>query len=160
VEKEDAYAVHQFASNPKVKKYIGWQLKHDLEDTKVLIQTMLDREAARTHAYASVVESATDVVVGTVMFFNADWAAGHIELGYVLCESVWNRGYGTVLVRHLSRYALEALGFNKVYDRVTGVNVGSIRILEKNGYTVEAILNDYYYIDEEYSDCVILSFKG
>ena len=159
VKVEDLEAIHLYACNPNVKKYIGWQLKASLEDTNSLIQTMLDREVAGTHAYASLVEIESNLVVGTLMIFGADWSAGHCEIGYVLSEAVWNKGYGTEIVKSLIEDAVDTLGFRKVFARVISANVGSIRVLEKNGFTVEAVLKDYYFINNELCDCIFLSYK-
>jgi len=63
---EDAQAVHDYASDKDVKKFIGWNLMKSLEETTEFIKTMINREKADTHLYASVALKATDEVIGTV----------------------------------------------------------------------------------------------
>lgn len=150
---EHAEMIHIFASKPNVKKYIGWQLKETLEKTAEYVKTLIERHEAGSHVYASVVEKESDRVIGTVMLFGFDKMANHGEIGYVLDDSVWGKGYGTQLVNWLSEYAFHELGLRKLFARVVNTNVGSARILEKNGYTLEAELKDYFMIDDCLMNC-------
>ena len=75
MEMEDAKTIHEYASNPDVKKFIGWPLSITMEDTNELVSGMIGKEAAGTHLYATVIAKDTDQIVGTVMVFNFNKAA-------------------------------------------------------------------------------------
>lgn len=157
---EDLEDIHAYASNPNVKRYIGWQLKETEEQTAGLIELMLSRQEAKTHVYASVEEIATGRVIGTVMLFGFDWEANHGEIGYVFHEDSWGKGYATAAVEMVCEHAFKEMGLSKLFARVVSVNGGSARVLEKNGFSLEATLRDYYKIDGILSDCLYYSRRS
>ena len=153
VSQEHAKMVHVYASKPTVKKYIGWPLMADLAQTAEYVSTLIARHEAGSHIYASVLEKKSNRVIGTAMIFGVDKMANHGEIGYVLDDTFWGNGYGTQIVCMLTEYAFKELGLRKIFARIVNVNVGSARVLEKNGYTLEAELKDYYMIDGRLMSC-------
>lgn len=144
---------HAYVSDPDVKQYIGWPLMTSLEMTKDYLDMLIQRHEAKTHVYASVVEKSSNTVVGTLMLFGFDEEAHHCEIGYVFAKSVWGKGYGTVCAKWFTDLAFTQYKQRKVFARIVHVNKGSGAVLEKNGFTLEGTLKDYYFINEAYSDC-------
>lgn len=149
---EDTLSIHKYASDEDVSRYIGWDLTYKLEETIELIETMMQKESTGASIYASVVHKETNEVIGTCMIFNFNKEAKHAEIGYVLSSPYWNKSYGTEIVKILNDYALEYLGLHKLHARVVDVNIGSSKVLEKNGFLLEGRLKDYYFIDKKYYD--------
>ena len=146
----DAEEIHCYASDKEVSRFIGWRLMHTLEETRDHIEEMIKRESEDTHLYASIVLKSTQAIIGTVMIFNFSPEAKHAEIGYVFHKDHWGKGYGTEAVALMKDFAFEALNLNKIHARVVDANIGSIRILEKNGLELEGRLKDYYFIDGVY----------
>ena len=151
----DAEAIHSYASDENVKRFIGWPLMKSLEETRSHIEEMLKRESAGTHLYASVALKSTQEIIGTVMIFNFDREANHAEIGYVFHSKHWGKGYGTESVALMSDFAFEILALHKIHARVVDANVGSARILEKNGFLLEGRLKDHHFIEGRYYDSLI-----
>ena len=152
---KDAPAIHSYASDKNVKRFIGWPLMKTLEETQNYVEEMIRREAAGTHLYASIVLKATGEVIGTAMIFNFDREAMHAEVGYVFHGSYWGKGYGTEAVTLMSAFSFDVLNLHKLHARVVDANVGSARVLEKNGFELEGRLRDYYFIDNSYYDLML-----
>ena len=152
---KDAEAIHSYASDENVKRFIGWPLMKTLEDTRSYIEEMLKREEAGTHLYASVVLRATEEIIGTVMIFNFDREANHAEIGYVFSRKYWGRGYGTEAAALMIGFAFDSLCLHKLHARVVDANIGSARVLEKNGFVLEGRVKDYYFIDGSYYDLML-----
>lgn len=151
----DGNAIHEYASNPDVSRFIGWPLMHSYGETMAFVQEMMNKEEAGTHIYANVIENDSDKVIGTVMLFNFDKVANKAEIGYVFHQDIWGKGYCTEAATIVCKYAFEVLGLHKIHAQVTAVNVGSSRVLEKNGFEKEGHLKDHYYIDDRYYDCLL-----
>jgi ribosomal-protein-alanine N-acetyltransferase len=151
----DAKAIHQFASNEEVSRFIGWNLMNTLNQTSEFIELMLKRESAGTHLYASIVLKSTQEIIGTAMIFNFDKEANHAEIGYVFDKGNWGKGYGSECVALMSDYAFESLNLHKLHASVVDANIGSARILEKNGYELEGRLKDHYFIENKYYDALL-----
>lgn len=151
----DAQEIHNYASNKEVSRFIGWNLMNTLEDTTKHIETMLKRESAGTHLYASVALKATHEIIGTAMIFNFDKEANQAEIGYVFHKDHWGKGYGTESVALISDFAFESLKLHKLHANVVDANIGSSRILEKNGYLLEGRLRDHFFIEDKYYDAML-----
>lgn len=79
------------------------------------------------------------------------------EIGYWLGEPFWNRGIITEAVKIVSDYAFSQYAICRLYAGIFEYNKGSMRVLEKAGYTLEAIhrkaitknnilLDEYVYV--------------
>ena len=56
---------------------------------------------------------------------------GHI--GYGVRYSEWNKGYGTIMLSETLRYARKNLFLDRILITCNDTNIGSARIIEKNG---------------------------
>jgi RimJ/RimL family protein N-acetyltransferase len=75
------------------------------------------------------------------------------EIGYWLGEPYWNKGIATRSVKLVTDYALNELPFIRVHTGVFDYNVGSMKVLIKNGYAKDgvfrkAILKNGHIFDE------------
>lgn len=148
----DAEEIHSYASDENVSRFIGWKLMHTLDETRDYIEEMMKRESVGTHLYASIVLKSTQVIIGTAMIFNFNLEAKHAEIGYVFHSDHWGKGYGTEAIALMNDFAFESLNLNKLHACVVDANIGSSRILEKNGFELEGRLKYYYFIDGVYYD--------
>ncbi len=149
---DDTREIHTYVSDEEVSRFIGWKLMKTLDETRAFIETMLKREAAGTHMYASVILKATQAIIGTVMIFDFDQIANQAEIGYVFHKKYWSKGYGTESIALLTDFAFDTLKLHKLHASVVDANIGSARILEKNGYELEGRIKDHFYIDSTYYD--------
>jgi ribosomal-protein-alanine N-acetyltransferase len=152
---KDVQEIHSYVSDKEVCRFIGWRLMHTVDETYGHIEELLKREAAGTHLYASVVLKSTETVIGTAMIFNFYEGAKHAEVGYVFHKDCWGKGYGTETIALMNHFAFEVLGLHKLHARVIGANIGSSRVLEKNGFKLEGRLKDYHLIEDVYDDDLI-----
>jgi RimJ/RimL family protein N-acetyltransferase len=74
------------------------------------------------------------------------------EIGYWLAKPLWGRGIMTECVRTLSAYSLGELGYTRLTATVLSWNIASARVLEKNGYVLEALLRNHYRVGGSYFD--------
>lgn len=151
----DCEEIHSFASDPEVSRFIGWPLTHSLEETTDYVKEMIRRDESGSHIYANVIDKSNNKLVGTVMIFNFDKIAKHAEIGYVFHKSVWGKGFCTETVKLLSDFAFNELELHRIHARVTDANIGSSRVLEKNGFQLEGRLRDHYFIEGQYYDSLL-----
>ncbi len=149
---KDSEVVHGFASDPDVSRFIGWPLTRSLEETKDYVEKMIRRDESGSHIYANIIDKSTNELIGTAMVFNFDEAAKHAEIGYVFHKDVWGRGFCTETVKLICDFAFNELGLHKLHAQVNAANIGSSRVLEKNGFELEGRLRDYHFVDGQYYD--------
>jgi len=63
-----------------------------------------------------------------------------IEIGYWLGEDYWNKGIMTNAVKQMVAYVFENFPIVKIYASIFEFNDASKKVLEKAGFTLEAIL--------------------
>lgn len=73
------------------------------------------------------------------LIFQKDVYRKSTEIGYWIGESFWGKGIATQAVGLLVHHAFEELGLARLYAGIFEYNVGSIRVLEKNGFQKEGI---------------------
>ncbi len=152
---DDVNEIHEYASNKDVSRFIGWKLMGSIEESKMHIEKMLKEELAKSHLYASVSLKSNNKVIATVMIFNFDHNASHAEIGYVFHQDYWGKGYCTEAVSLISNFAFNTLKLHKLHARVADENIGSSKVLEKNGFELEGRLRDHYFIENKYYDCLL-----
>jgi RimJ/RimL family protein N-acetyltransferase len=97
-----------------------------------------------------------DCVVGGIgVHPQADVYRLNAEIGYWLGEAYWGRGLATEAVRFMTDYAFEQFPhLHRLFAGVFGFNHASQRVLEKAGYTLEAIHREAVFknglLEDEY----------
>ena len=86
-----------------------------------------------------------DTLIGTAGFPSIEAAAYRARLGYNLAYAHWGRGLATEAVRALVGFGFTQLHLNRIEATTNLDNTGSMRVLEKVGFTEEGILRDYVY---------------
>lgn len=91
--------------------------------------------------------------IGTCSLHKIDWISRKGEIGYMIGnKSYWGHGVGTEVVRILTDYGFNRLNLNKLTAGVVGGNVGSVEVLERNGYRQFAKFEQDHFIDGQYID--------
>jgi len=66
---------------------------------------------------------------------------GHqAEIGYWLAEKCWGKGIGTEVVMELVKHLLKDKNIKRITAKVYPYNKASMRVLEKNGFSLEGVL--------------------
>jgi len=79
------------------------------------------------------------------------------EIGYLLDEKYWNKGIMTRAVDLICEYGFREMDIVRIYTGVFEYNIASQKVLEKCGYTKEAVFrksickNDKLYDEIRYS---------
>ena len=93
-----------------------------------------------------------EVVGGIGVMQKDDVYARTAEVGYWLSESYWGRGIATEALGLIVDHAFSNLGLARLEAGVFAWNPASARVLEKNGFTLEARLKNRIYKDGELVD--------
>ncbi|WP_297073691.1 GNAT family protein, partial [Thermococcus sp.] len=83
------------------------------------------------------------------------------EILYYLAPEERRKGYGTEVVKLLCEYAFRHLNLRKVWAKVHEDNKASIKVLEKNGFTLSGRFREHIWSDGRYIDELIYEkFRG
>lgn len=133
VKKDDALAIHLYAGNPEVTRYMLWG-PNDYEDTVSYVELSLkeqNRIPRRVYRFAIILKHTDDLIGMIDLTLESDKIG---EMGYVLNQSHWGKGYGTEAAKLMVNYGFKTLGLHKIICTCDTRNIGSYRIMEKVGY--------------------------
>ncbi len=107
------------------------------KDGEEFIRMVLDRPQP---AIDFTIEIEGKAAGGIGIVLNSDVERITVEIGYWLGERHWGKGIMTEAVKEMVEYAFNNFPIRKIYAPVFEFNKASQKVLEKAGFTKEAIL--------------------
>jgi [ribosomal protein S5]-alanine N-acetyltransferase len=141
-------------------EYLSWLNDPEVQSFIISVagtkQTMADLERylqklpSNEHNFAIYFEQRH---VGNIKVHSVDSRNERAEIGYLIGDkSVRGKGIGTEAVGRIVQFCFETLGLHKVTAGCDVSNIGSIKILEKNGFTKEGTYREHYKIGQSFID--------
>lgn len=149
-EPTDASRLVELANNQKVSQYLIYTFPYPYtrDDADWWIETGSGEQGAVTR-----VIDLDGLLVGSVGITpQTGWRSHLAEIGYWVGEEFWGRGIATEAVRQMTAWALADSRYRKLFAPVLGPNSGSMRVLEKNGYSLEGVLRNEVEKNGRYFD--------
>lgn len=98
--------------------------------------------------------------VGSIgVFPQEDVECKNAEMGYWLGEAYWSKGIITKVIPMMLRIAFEKFDIDRIYARPFGNNPASKRVLDKSGFSHEALIHKGIYKNGEYLDLLIYGIR-
>ena len=155
---DDAEAMHAYASDPEVTRYVLWDTHRSIEDSESFLRLVTEGYARGDFGGWGIVLREDGAFVGTCGL-DAGYAPEHAraELGYVLSREHWGKGLMTEAVRAVIAFGFEQLSLNRIEARCIAENTASVRVMEKAGMTYEGTLREREFIKGAYRDIKLYS---
>lgn len=136
----DAADVAHYANNPKIAANLRnvFPYPYTLKDAEGYVNACAADMEERQICRAIVVNGRAAGSVG--IFCGSDVYEKSAELGYWLAEEYWGQGIMSEAVRRLVREAFEKFDIVRIYAEPFAYNIGSRRVLEKAGFTLEGVM--------------------
>ena len=97
----------------------------------------------------------TEQCIGRVYIHSKPELNGEVEIGYGISEEYRNKGYATAAVKIILRYGFHYLGLERISSSTQEENIGSQRVLEKCGFTLEGRERKAKYLAGKRHDMLI-----
>lgn len=131
----DLEAVHAYAGDPEVVRYMEWGPNTEEETQGFLARCITAAgENPRTEYELAVVERKTGILVGGVRL---SLKSADAMLGYCFARTSWGRGYATEAGTVLVARAFSEPQISRVWASCDAENEASIRVLRKLGMSEE-----------------------
>jgi len=136
--RSDKFRMAEIANNEKVAANLrdAFPSPYSIEDARKFISVCLRQDPYQVFA----IEFEGEYVGNIGLHRQDDVYRKTAELGYFIGEPWWNRGITTRAVNLICDYGFRELGVIKIFSGVFSFNTASQRVLEKCGFTLEAIL--------------------
>jgi [ribosomal protein S5]-alanine N-acetyltransferase len=153
---DDAGAVHLYASDTAVVRYLDWG-PSTVEDTEqYLVVVQATREAVPRAVYhLAIVLKATNGLIGGCRIEVRSPVHESGDIGYVLHRDAWGHGYATEATRALLTFGFERLALHRIWATCDVENRASARVLEKVGMRREGHLRQSVRRRAEWRDAYL-----
>lgn len=133
----DANALVKHANNPRVAAQLrdGFPYPYTLGDAKSWLSTA----ANNTQDVILAIEVQGEAAGGIGLHGMKDVYKYNCEIGYWLSERHWGKGIVTSAIGKMVKYAFEKSLWLRIFACIFENNPASMRVLEKNGFSLEAI---------------------
>jgi [ribosomal protein S5]-alanine N-acetyltransferase len=147
----DFEAVHAYASDAEVTKYMDWG-PNTPEMTRAFLAAAAD---GPQHEWEYAIEEvASGVLVGGVGIHLM--GAERADIGYCLTRQAWGRGIATEAASVLLRHAFD-IGVHRVQAGCHPENAASIRVLSKLGMRLEGRMRECIRVRGEWQDQLVFA---
>jgi RimJ/RimL family protein N-acetyltransferase len=153
VKEEDWRAVHAYASDPEVVRFVDFgpnteQETRDFIDRAVAAEKCVPRLA---HDLVVVQKESGEIIGGCGIHVTKP-EQGEAFIGYVLGRRFWGQGYATEVARALLGCGFETLALRRIYAVCDAKNPASARVMEKAGMRREGWLRENALVKGKYRD--------
>jgi RimJ/RimL family protein N-acetyltransferase len=158
----DYQAVHAFATDLAVVRYVEWG-PNTPEETEAFLRearASADVSPRRRYALAVVVQSDAERLIGSIELRVVSCEHRRGEIGYALARESWGLGYATEATRRLLAFGFNELGLHKISATCDPGNRASVAVLTKNGMHQDGLLREHVYAQSQWRDRLLLSVIG
>lgn len=153
---EDFEAVHAYASDPEVVRFMPWGPNDEDETRKFFERVAADCEAQpRTELGLAIEFPPEGGVVGSIALHPADLPNRTMMMGYCLRRDLWGRGLVFEAARALLDVGFGQLSLHRIFATCDVRNTGSWRVMEKLGMRREGVLLKDRLIRGEWRDTYV-----
>lgn len=157
-ERSDIPRFVTWLNDPEVRAGLLVSLPLSTADEDGWFEAMLKRPLEEHPMTIEVRQGDDWLPVGNCGFHNVDWRCRAAEVGIFIGEkSLWNRGYGTEVIRLLLKHGFNTLNLNRIALDVYETNPRAIRSYEKAGFVHEGRRRQAMYKDGRYVDILQMS---
>lgn len=150
----DAPAIFEYASNPKVSRYVPWSVHRTLADSEAFVRDYIlaNYEKQIPEPWGATIKTLGDKIVGTAgcMWASKPWKT--MELGGISAEPMWGNGYAYEASRAVIDYVYQNYDVNRIYAKCHLENLASARVMEKLGMQCEGIMRACVFKEGKFMD--------
>lgn len=146
-EEADWEAVHEYASDPEVVRYLAWGPNTE-EESKSFIQRALAHqdEKPRRNFTLAIVLKENNILIGGCGIYVSDPDNREGYIGYVLNRYFWGHGYATETAQALLEFGFNQLKLHRIFATCDPDNIASKRVLEKIGMQYEGRFREHKWV--------------
>lgn len=124
---------HNWASDPRVTKYLTWQNHKNVEETKSIIERWINDFNNSSSITYGIEYRENSEIIGSINCFNVDLTFKKAEIGYCLSYNYWNNGLMTEALRAFICFCFETLKLETINACHHFENLASGRVMLKSG---------------------------
>lgn len=142
LELNDAPAIFALRSNDGVNQFIGRKKAESLQDAYDFILKIQQNDTDKTSFYWGIHAQNPSALIGTICLWNLERDKGIAEIGYELMPPYQGKGLMQEALTVVIDYGF-SIGFTTITAYPNAENAPSIKLLERNNFKKQGILDEY-----------------
>lgn len=155
-QRTDIADVHEYTSDPEVCRWSTWG-PNTLEQTASFVEEAARGSLVGGSTACTLAAVVAGRAIGSVSVWTTDGHDRNGELGYTFHRAHWGKGYATEAVGHLLHLGFNTLGLERISATCHPGNLGSIRVLEKSGFSFEGLMRSHRVVHGGRRDSMLFS---
>lgn len=148
---EDANFTFEIKKDKEFRKHFPeFLLNETLEKEKKLIKNYIKGKKKKKEAMYIIL--ADKEKVGTLEIYKANLKHKRGSIGFCLKKEYWRKGIASKACELGLEKIKKEFGLHTVEATTHPDNIGSQKVLEKNGFIKIGLMKDYYYTNKKYID--------
>ena len=146
----DKTQLAQLANNKKIWDNVRNRFPHPYSEKNAEEFIQLQNEKNAEKVFAIEYNGKLCGLIGLIL--QQDVYRKSVEIGYWLGEPFWGMGIATKAVGLIASHAFEDLGLMRIFAGVFEYNIGSMKVLERNGFQKEGIAKNAVFKNDKFWD--------
>ena len=131
--KDASFIYKNWANNDNVTKYLNWNTHQSLEASTEYCNSVVKANAKLDNFHWIIELTEIKEPIGDIAAVKVDTEKREAEIGFVLGEKWWNKGYMTEALEAVLAYLIFVIGFDKIIIQHLTDNKASGRVMQKCG---------------------------
>jgi ribosomal-protein-alanine N-acetyltransferase len=157
LDENDADEVLALRGNPEIMKYIPRPLAKNKEDALEHINMIEEKIVNNTGINWGITIKGNPKIIGIIGHYKVSPENHRTEIGYISFPEVNGKGYMSEAIKAVVDYGFEQLNLHSIEAIIDPDNIGSERVLQKNGFVKEAHILENEFWEGRFLDTVIYS---
>jgi RimJ/RimL family protein N-acetyltransferase len=152
----DFKGVHTYSKDPETVRFMTWG-PNKPEETKAFIRLAISQQTLepRVNYHFVVRLRATGQIIGGCGIHIRRPEHRGAEVGYCFNRQFWGQGYATGTMKALLNFGFEELKLHRIIATCDPRNIGSARVMQKNGLRKEAHFIQELWQKNEWRDSLL-----
>jgi ribosomal-protein-alanine N-acetyltransferase len=138
--------IHSLRNNEEVWKYSIDEPSKSIEESNEYLNQIIGNYEKIGYDYYALFLNDSGKYIGEAGILNIDQSHNRGLIGYNILPEYWKRGYASEAVKAFVDYLFIEKKVQRVEAYVLENNIGSRKVLIKNGFKEEGLLRDYIFI--------------
>jgi RimJ/RimL family protein N-acetyltransferase len=151
----DIPALFEIFRDAESMRYWSRPEMKDPAEAEALLREIESNATGETFLQWGIARRDDDLVIGTCTLHRINREHRRAELGYILRRDHWGRGLASEALTALLSHAFATMDLHRLEADIDPRNAGSIRLVERLGFTLEGHLRERYFVAGDIQDSAI-----
>lgn len=139
----DVHEVFEIRSNAQSMQYVPRPVAQTLDDAMAVVNMILGFTNRNERINWAVTEKGKDKLIGIIGHVGINQDSNRAEVGYIINQNYERKGYTNEALKAVLDYGFGVMNVHIVEAVIRTENTPSVLLVEKTGFTREAMFRDY-----------------